>query len=172
MSQLKSLTSLAVAFRDERDWQQFHNAKDLALSLTFVLAACSLLYELIIAQTVSTFALNNVVWYSLTVGTFIGSMGLGAFLSPRLFRRLRLWERLLQIEVGLSLVGGLSVIAIHYGQAGAALLFTKGQMVAGDLLFFLAAFLVAVAVGVLTGAELPLLIELAESGEPGTDRAA
>lgn len=33
MSQLRSLTERIVAFRDERDWQQFHNPKDLALSL-------------------------------------------------------------------------------------------------------------------------------------------
>src|SRR5882724_2014444 len=28
------LTRLAIAFRDERDWKQFHNPKDMALSLT------------------------------------------------------------------------------------------------------------------------------------------
>lgn len=32
MSQLDSLADRIVAFRDERDWQQFHNPKDLALS--------------------------------------------------------------------------------------------------------------------------------------------
>ena len=39
MSQLKDLTARIIAFRDERDWQQFHNAKDLALSLTLEAAA-------------------------------------------------------------------------------------------------------------------------------------
>lgn len=34
MSQLKALTDRIVAFRDERDWKQFHNPKDLALSLS------------------------------------------------------------------------------------------------------------------------------------------
>jgi NTP pyrophosphatase (non-canonical NTP hydrolase) len=33
-STLKDLTDLAVRFRDERDWKQFHNFKDMALSLT------------------------------------------------------------------------------------------------------------------------------------------
>lgn len=33
MSQIKSLTDQIVAFRDARDWKQFHNGKDLALSL-------------------------------------------------------------------------------------------------------------------------------------------
>jgi dCTP diphosphatase len=34
MNELDSLTQQILAFRDERDWAQFHNPKDLALSLT------------------------------------------------------------------------------------------------------------------------------------------
>ncbi len=34
MADLQSLTDKIIAFRDERDWAQFHNAKDLALSLS------------------------------------------------------------------------------------------------------------------------------------------
>lgn len=34
MDQLKQLTDEVVNFRDERDWEQFHNAKDLALALS------------------------------------------------------------------------------------------------------------------------------------------
>ena len=30
---IRQLTELALAFRDERDWKQFHNPKDMALSL-------------------------------------------------------------------------------------------------------------------------------------------
>jgi NTP pyrophosphatase (non-canonical NTP hydrolase) len=33
MDELKKLTQKIVEFRDERDWSQFHNPKDLALSL-------------------------------------------------------------------------------------------------------------------------------------------
>lgn len=33
MSDLKELTDKIVAFRDERNWKQFHNPKDMALSL-------------------------------------------------------------------------------------------------------------------------------------------
>jgi NTP pyrophosphatase (non-canonical NTP hydrolase) len=32
--ELGKLTKSIIKFRDERDWKQFHNAKDLALSLT------------------------------------------------------------------------------------------------------------------------------------------
>ena len=33
MSDIKKLTSIIKKFRDERDWLQFHNHKDMALSL-------------------------------------------------------------------------------------------------------------------------------------------
>jgi len=45
MSQLKSLTERIVAFRDERDWKQFHNPKDLALSLSLEAAEVLELYQ-------------------------------------------------------------------------------------------------------------------------------
>ncbi len=34
MSDLNSLIESIVKFRDERDWEQFHNSKDLALALS------------------------------------------------------------------------------------------------------------------------------------------
>lgn len=33
MSQIKEITEAILKFRDERDWAQFHNAKDLAVAL-------------------------------------------------------------------------------------------------------------------------------------------
>ena len=33
MSELKMLVNELIKFRDERDWKQFHNAKDLAVAL-------------------------------------------------------------------------------------------------------------------------------------------
>jgi len=34
MNEIKKLTDQIIKFRDARDWKQFHNPKDLALSLT------------------------------------------------------------------------------------------------------------------------------------------
>jgi len=34
MEDIKTLINKIVKFRDERDWQQFHNSKDLALALS------------------------------------------------------------------------------------------------------------------------------------------
>jgi len=33
MNQIDELTAKLIAFRDERDWKQFHNPKDLAIAL-------------------------------------------------------------------------------------------------------------------------------------------
>jgi len=34
MSEIKNLTDKLLEFRRDRDWEQFHNSKDMALSLT------------------------------------------------------------------------------------------------------------------------------------------
>lgn len=34
MSEIANLTEKLIQFRDERDWQQFHNSKDLALAIS------------------------------------------------------------------------------------------------------------------------------------------
>ncbi|MCL7754838.1 nucleotide pyrophosphohydrolase [Polaribacter sp. Z022] len=34
MSDIKTITDLLIKFRDERDWKQFHNSKDLALAIS------------------------------------------------------------------------------------------------------------------------------------------
>src|SRR3569623_947115 len=44
MSELKSLQNMLLKFRDERDWAQFHNAKDLALALSIEAAELNELF--------------------------------------------------------------------------------------------------------------------------------
>lgn len=34
MSEIKDITAELIRFRDERDWQQFHNSKDLAAAIS------------------------------------------------------------------------------------------------------------------------------------------
>jgi NTP pyrophosphatase (non-canonical NTP hydrolase) len=45
MSDIKSLTNKVITFRDDRDWKQFHNAKDIALSLSLEAAEVLELYQ-------------------------------------------------------------------------------------------------------------------------------
>ncbi len=74
------------------------------LAITVVRSACSLLYELLIAQTMSMMAGNTVVWYSLTVGGYLGAMGLGAVLVNTRATRSN-WNMLFVVELLLSIMG-------------------------------------------------------------------
>lgn len=132
------------------------------LVLTFFLALLSLTYELLIAQTMALLAANTVVWYGLTVGIFIGAMGLGALWSERFTPIKRPLAMLAALELFLGVIGGGSAIVLHLAHTG-ALLFPG---LWATLIFFVAAFLCAAAIGILTGAELPILMELAEQKKP------
>ncbi len=82
------------------------------LAITLILSACSLLYELLIAQTLSLLAGNTVVWYSLTVGVYLGAMGLGAIMfKPR--SSSRGWDALFTVELLLCGVGAVAVPMIQ-----------------------------------------------------------
>jgi len=138
--------------------------------ITFVLAACSLLYELILAQTLSSLADNTVVWYSLTLGVYLLAMGIGAFYCPRVESIKKGIEALINVEWKLCLVGSLSVVLIHfahmlYGHVWFKTLYLPlmqqfGGLVIAMIIFVSVAFATIFAIGFLTGQELPLLIHL------------
>lgn len=44
MSQIDNIVSKIIKFRDERDWNQFHNGKDLALALSIEAAELNQLF--------------------------------------------------------------------------------------------------------------------------------
>lgn len=44
MSEIKNITEQLIKFRDERNWEQFHNAKDLALALSIEAAELNELF--------------------------------------------------------------------------------------------------------------------------------
>ncbi len=44
MSDIKKITEFLINFRDERDWEQFHNSKDLAIALSIEAAELNELF--------------------------------------------------------------------------------------------------------------------------------
>lgn len=44
MSDIKIITDLLIKFRDQRDWKQFHNSKDLALAISIEAAELNELF--------------------------------------------------------------------------------------------------------------------------------
>lgn len=125
------------------------------LAITLIVSACSLLYELLIAQTFSLLAGNTVVWYSLTVGAYLGAMGLGAILfRPRAGRSA--WGSLFKVELLLSLLGAGAVLLIQL--AHSVHLFLSPTPDGGSLfVFFGVSLTMTLLVGLLSGIELPLL---------------
>ncbi len=136
------------------------------LAVTLVLAACSLIYELLIAQTLSLFAGNTVIWYSLTVGLYLGAMGLGAAISHIRPGR-SAWDDLFAVEVLLSIVGALAVLMIQLVHS-TYLYFSSTPEGASVLGFFGVSLVMILLVGLLSGVELPLLIQVGNELSGGT----
>lgn len=118
-------------------------------AFTFILAFCSIVYELLLGQSLSAFLGNTVLRYSVTIGLYMLSMGIGALLAEgRLVKHPVV--TLLKVEIALTITGGFSVIFLMLmNSAGVP-----------DLIFFGAAHSLIILIGVLTGFEIPLMIEL------------
>ena len=131
------------------------------LGCTFVLAFCSITYELLLGQTLSAFLGNTVLRYCVTIGLYMLSMGIGAMLANR--RALRRPVRSLQqVEILLTVLGGASVMSLFLADGAG----TPGWALA------LGAHVLVIVIGVLTGLEIPLLIEArAHAGSARSDGA-
>ena len=120
------------------------------LASIFCIAACGLVYELLIASVSSYLLGNSVTQFSLAIGIFIGSMGLGAHFSKRVTRDLLYCFVL--AEIILALLGGVSVL----------LLFASYSHL---VLYWVMLYGLLISVGALVGFELPILMrQLKEYG--------
>ena len=117
--------------------------------ITFVLAFCSIVYELLLGQVLSAFLGNTVLRYSVTIGLYMMSLGIGSMIAEGRFVR-RPVVALLRVEMLLTLAGGGSVV----------LLFLINSMGVGPLVLSLVAHSLIIVIGILSGFEIPLLIGL------------
>ena len=111
----------------------------------FVSGLCSIIYELLIATTASYFLGDSVKFFSLTIGIYMASMGVGTYLSKYIEHDLLV--RFVQIELALALLGGLSVPALYFSYAWTDY-------------FFLFYLVFTISIGVLIGLEIPFLTRL------------
>ncbi len=118
-------------------------------AITFVLAFCSIVYELLLGQTLSAFLGNTVLRFSVTIGLYMMSLGFGSMIAEGRFVR-RPITSLLRVEILLTLIGGGSVV----------LLFFANSLDVPPLVLSIIAHLLIIAIGILSGFEIPLLIEL------------
>jgi spermidine synthase len=113
----------------------------------FVSGLCSIIYELLIATTASYFLGDSVKFFSLTIGIYMASMGVGTFISKYIEQDLL--TRFVQIELALALLGGLSIPALY-------LAYSYGALFIPCYLFF------TITIGLLIGLEIPFLTRLME----------
>src|ERR671931_710338 len=110
-----------------------------------IVATCGLVYELE-AATLASFVLgDSVTMFSLVIGVYLFALGVGAWLSR--FIEGGLARAFLEVELGVALVGGLSVPVLYltYTRPAAFLPLPYGPVL---------------VVGTLVGLELPLLMRI------------
>jgi spermidine synthase len=129
-------------------------ARPLLLAAVAVCAACGLVYELVLLTLSTSLAGGGITETSLIVAGFVAALGAGALLvKPLLGHAAAVF---VAVEILLGVVGGLSAVALYvsfsfYPQSSPVLV-------------------VATAViGILVGAEVPLLMTLLQSGRSGID---
>lgn len=137
--------------------------------ITLIVAYCSIVYELLMAQTLSALMGNTVMRYSITIGVYLASLGVGAMLCEKSDEKDNV-ARLIRVEIWLSIIGGLAVFFIssfdvfHRFLISSHSWFSYGMgSYLRPILFFILCNVVIVLIGILSGYEIPLLIALSEA---------
>lgn len=111
----------------------------------FVIAVCGLVYQLL-AGTISSYLVGDSVYqFSLVIGLFMSSMGLGSFISRFINKNLHDWFIFVEILTGMA--GGLSSI----------ILFLAFAQIDNYTPFLL---MVSITIGTLIGLELPIILRI------------
>lgn len=114
----------------------------------FIAGLCSIIYELLIATTAAYFLGDSVKYFSLTIGIYMASMGIGSFLSKYVDEHLI--RKFILAEILLGILGGLSIPALYFAYA-----YTD--------LFLVAYVFFTVSIGFLIGLEIPFLTRLMQA---------
>jgi spermidine synthase len=138
---------------------QFPGRRGLVFALTFVVAFCSIVYELIYSELLAVLFGGTVVRYSITIGLFLFSLGVGAFLFRYLDDHPSNFFRL---EVYLALAGPLGLVFI-VGVNSLPVSGSPDVEAAIETVLLLASHLPIVVVGLLSGLEIPFLTNLADA---------
>jgi S-adenosylmethionine/arginine decarboxylase-like enzyme len=152
-----------LLFRGKITLQEEQSKLRFIYLLTVLVAMGSILYEFLLAQSLSTTMGNTALRYNLTIGIYIASMGFGALFYKKIIKG-DLFTSFVKIEVLLSVVGGVAPILVLICDYLFNVLATRtGLPFYGPFIqwpiFTLNHFLI-IAIGFISGLELPLLIEM------------
>jgi spermidine synthase len=124
--------------------------KKVVVFSVFLAGLCSLVYELLISTTASYFLGDSVKQFSITIGLYLASMGLGSYLSR--FVKTQLLRSFIAVEILLGIVGGLAVPLLYLAYAYGMVFW---PVVVGLIMI----------IGALTGLEIPLLTRVMDEEE-------
>lgn len=131
--------------------------------VTVITACCSILYELLLAQALSTTMGNTALRYNTTVGLYIAAMGFGALLYKRFVKR-DVLEEFIKFELILSLIGGAApILALVFDYAFNNISKSSGTPFFSNWIqmpLFTINHILIIVIGFLSGLELPLLIDM------------
>ncbi len=117
----------------------------LLLFSVFILSLCGITYELVLGSLATYLLGNPVQQYSLTIGIFLSSMGIGSYLSRFLVRNIL--RDFIIIEISLGFIGGLSVLVLNL-------------MFSFSVSFYLLHIFFLTVIGTLVGLEIPLIARI------------
>lgn len=140
------------------------------LITTFIVATCSILYELTLAQALTAVAGNTSLRYNLTIGIYIASMGLGALVYDKMTAIKNEVNLFLKIEILLSIFGALFPWLILGNDYIFQSLDYKEILgyYSTSVQVWLNVFnySMIVIIGLLSGIELPILMNLSKNDRP------
>ena len=115
----------------------------------FIAGLCSIIYELLIATTASYFLGDSVKYFSLTIGIYMASMGVGSFISKYISED-NLLKKFVIAELLLGFFGGTSIPLLYFAYSV-------------EHIFFPVYVILTMIIGFIIGLEIPFLTRLMEN---------
>lgn len=132
-------------------------------ALTVLFALCSILYELLLAQSLSSIMGNTILRYNMTIGIYVAAMGFGAIVYNKL-KNVNYDNTFLRVEIFLATIGFLAPILVlvfdrlMFSGAKAIGVTYYSSLIQTTIFTFNHSLIVAI--GFLSGFELPLLMDI------------
>lgn len=129
--------------------------------ITIILSFCSVIYELVFAQILSALFGDTVGRYSTTMGLYIAALGFGSLLYYR-YKIPKTYVSLIRVEGLIALIGALGPFVIFFLESllRQFSIILNPEIISNFL--FVSCHIVIIAIGLLSGLELPLLMDLGE----------
>jgi len=122
----------------------------LLMLTTLIISGCSMCYELIISAVSSYLLGNSTLQYSVTIGLYMASLGLGSYVSKYFSNNL--FNIFVTIELGIGVIGGISSLVLFL----ANIYISNYAMVM---------YLEIIIIGAFAGAEIPVMTRIIEQDE-------